>query len=269
MHVLVFHADGYRAIGGVGALLSTCHRRVFPRLHLCRADRRNNVPQSLLLHQLSRVSAGLVARQSVLFAGCAVRMGNAPAAGAALDYWCPAVSDGPGLRVCRAGQAQRRLAAAGRTDENVAPRQKSPARSGASLCTTTGWRTCSRGLGRVTICSSSFFCSTATPRPIAYGFVLLFHAATALFFPAIGMFPYVMIVSSLIFFSGEFHQKLLSWLPVRNVALTAQQYQFRFNSVVTGLVTVYVAVQLLVPMRFALYPGSCSGPSKATAFRGA
>ena len=100
-----------------------------------------------------------------------------------------------------------------------------------------------------------FFLLNRHTRPIAYGFVLLFHAATALFFPAIGMFPYVMIVSSLIFFSGDFHQKLLSFLPVRNVALIAQPYQFRFNSVITGLVTVYVSVQLLVPMRFALYPG--------------
>lgn len=100
-----------------------------------------------------------------------------------------------------------------------------------------------------------FFLLNRRTRPTAYGFVLLFHAATALFFPAIGMFPYVMIASSLIFFSGEFHQKLLSFLPVRKMALPVASYQFRYKTVAAGLVAVYVCVQLLVPMRFLLYPG--------------
>ncbi len=38
--------------------------------------------------------------------------------------------------------------------------------------------------------------------------VVVFHSLTALLFP-IGMFPYIMIVTALIFFSGEFHQKSL------------------------------------------------------------
>ena len=100
-----------------------------------------------------------------------------------------------------------------------------------------------------------FFLLNRPTRPVAYGFVLLFHAATALFFPAIGMFPYVMIVSSLIFFSGEFHQKLLSLLPVGSATLPDVPYRFRYANVVAGLMVVYVVVQLLVPMRFALYPG--------------
>ncbi len=100
-----------------------------------------------------------------------------------------------------------------------------------------------------------FFLLNRRTRPVAYGFVLLFHAATALFFPAIGMFPYVMIASSLIFFSGKFHQKLLSFLPFRRMALPNESYQFWYRNVVAGLVAVYVCVQLLVPMRFLLYPG--------------
>ena len=45
-----------------------------------------------------------------------------------------------------------------------------------------------------------FFLMYPRTRPVAYLFVLGFHLATVLFFPGIGMFPYVMIVSSLIFF---------------------------------------------------------------------
>ena len=100
-----------------------------------------------------------------------------------------------------------------------------------------------------------FFLLNRKTRPIAYGFVLLFHAATALFFPAIGMFPYVMIVSSLIFFSGKFHQKLLSFLPVSRITAFDGPYQFRYKHVAAGLVAVYCCLQLLVPARFLLYPG--------------
>jgi len=51
-------------------------------------------------------------------------------------------------------------------------------------------------------------------RPFAYCFVVIFHIATAIFFPGIGMFPYVMMTSSLIFFSGDFHKILLSKLSI-------------------------------------------------------
>ena len=42
----------------------------------------------------------------------------------------------------------------------------------------------------------------------AFILVIIFHFLTAILFP-IGMFPYIMIVSCLIFFSEEFHEKIL------------------------------------------------------------
>ena len=42
----------------------------------------------------------------------------------------------------------------------------------------------------------------------AFILVIVFHFLTAILFP-IGMFPYIMIVSCLIFFSEEFHEKIL------------------------------------------------------------
>jgi hypothetical protein len=55
-----------------------------------------------------------------------------------------------------------------------------------------------------------FFLSWRKSRLVAYATVVVFHALTAVLFQ-IGMFPYIMIVSTLIFFSENFHKKLLSW----------------------------------------------------------
>jgi hypothetical protein len=56
-----------------------------------------------------------------------------------------------------------------------------------------------------------FFLLNRKTRVGAYIMVILFHFATALLFP-IGMFPYLMIVTGLIFFSPEFHQKIIQQL---------------------------------------------------------
>ncbi len=100
-----------------------------------------------------------------------------------------------------------------------------------------------------------FFLLNRRARPVAYLFVLIFHGATALFFPAIGMFPYVMILSSLIFFSGEFHTKLLSFLRAGKHYMTQQVYEFKYKKGVYFFAALYVAFQLLFPLRFLLYPG--------------
>ncbi len=100
-----------------------------------------------------------------------------------------------------------------------------------------------------------FFLLNHKTRPVAYLFVLIFHGATALFFPAIGMFPYVMILSSLIFFSGEFHTRLLSFLRFGKNYLTEKAYEFKYQKAVVYFAALYLAFQLLFPLRFVLYPG--------------
>lgn len=91
-----------------------------------------------------------------------------------------------------------------------------------------------------------------------YGFlaVLAFHICTAIFFPAIGMFPYVMMLSSLIFFSSSFHDKLLGIQRRANFPINPSKLlpaiQVKFLSVV---LTVYFFIQIVVPLRFLLYPG--------------
>lgn len=95
-----------------------------------------------------------------------------------------------------------------------------------------------------------FFMLNRRTRPVAYLFVIGFHVATAVFFPGIGMFPYVMITCSLVFFSGEFHERLL---PFYNKS--AGSYSFRYPSLMKAVVCVYVFIQLIVPLRFLVYPG--------------
>ena len=47
-------------------------------------------------------------------------------------------------------------------------------------------------------------------RILAFIFVIIFHVLTKIFFPPIGMFPFIMIVSALIFFTPKFHNKIIS-----------------------------------------------------------
>lgn len=88
-----------------------------------------------------------------------------------------------------------------------------------------------------------FFLMNKKTRLAAYFFVIIFHMATAIFFPGIGMFPFVMIACTLIFFPGK--EKVN--------AITAQP--FKQNRLVPYAIILYAAIQILVPLRFLMYPG--------------
>jgi hypothetical protein len=87
-----------------------------------------------------------------------------------------------------------------------------------------------------------FFLLNRKTRPVAYAFVVIFHAATALFFPAIGMFPYVMIACTLIFFTGK--KGSADKKPITT-----------YSHILTPAIVVYAIIQLLLPIRFLFYPG--------------
>lgn len=105
-----------------------------------------------------------------------------------------------------------------------------------------------------------FFLLFRKTRGIAYIFVIIFHLATALLFQ-IGMFPYIMIVMTLIFFSEEFHDKSLSRLKVIFKSDKQQDQSFSYSiSVVKRrilllVLSLYFLLQVLIPFRFLLYPG--------------
>lgn len=96
-------------------------------------------------------------------------------------------------------------------------------------------------------------------RPFAYVSVVVFHLATSLLFP-IGMFPYIMIVTALIFFPARFHQKMItrisSWLKLPQFYLNPQErYHFPaiFQPALYALFTLFFAFQIIFPFRYLLY----------------
>ncbi|WP_420574147.1 HTTM domain-containing protein [Kordia sp.] len=100
-------------------------------------------------------------------------------------------------------------------------------------------------------------------RLIAFALVVFFHVFTRVLFP-IGMFPFVMIVGTLIFFDAGFHQKILAFIKrIINSLLkintdtlqSIKTYQISYKSVVIPLIITFFAIQLLFPFRYLLYPG--------------
>lgn len=92
---------------------------------------------------------------------------------------------------------------------------------------------------------------------IAYFFVVIFHLFTALFFN-IGMFPFIMITITIIFFKEEFHLKLLKHLKtlVRYSPVYQLNYSdINFNRFFKFLFGFFIVVQILLPFRYLLYSG--------------
>nr|WP_295924608.1 HTTM domain-containing protein [uncultured Dyadobacter sp.] len=96
-------------------------------------------------------------------------------------------------------------------------------------------------------------------RPFAYVSVVVFHLATSLLFP-IGMFPYIMIVTALIFFPARFHQKIIirisSWLHLPHSYLNPQgRYHFPtfFQPALYAVFALFFAFQITFPFRYLLY----------------
>ena len=99
-----------------------------------------------------------------------------------------------------------------------------------------------------------FFLSGNKTRNIAYFFVIVFHILTWLLFP-IGVFPWVMILSTLIFFPSGFHDR---WLNALKKAFQwtdkTSASSIRTSRIVTGFISFFVVVQLFLPFRYLLYP---------------
>ncbi len=111
-----------------------------------------------------------------------------------------------------------------------------------------------------------FFLLYYRTRLFAYAAVVVFHLTTALLFP-IGMFPYIMVLSTLIFFPPDFHQNLIStitsWIGsgqisdpsksvVENKTLAFNRNTSRILGLILGL---HFMIQILLPLRSLAYPG--------------
>jgi hypothetical protein len=98
-------------------------------------------------------------------------------------------------------------------------------------------------------------------RVFAYCTVIVFHVLTAILFP-IGMFPYIMIATALIFFSAEFHLAIIDRIgrllkvskeflhPAREV-----QYSYGARKIFAACIGLLLLIQVITPFRYTLYPG--------------
>ena len=98
-------------------------------------------------------------------------------------------------------------------------------------------------------------------RWFAFALVVFFHVFTGILFP-IGMFPYVMIVSSLIFFEAGFHHKIILFLKhilnyffkLKQKIVVKEIYNFKHQKITIIVLSLFFIVQLFLPFRYALYP---------------
>ena len=95
----------------------------------------------------------------------------------------------------------------------------------------------------------------------AFLMVIIFHVLTRVLFP-IGMFPYIMIVSALIFFSPAVHHRILNFISglfgaTKKVFDNAHTYQFEgiHRQLGLAIVGLFFVVQLIFPWRYLVYPG--------------
>ena len=99
-------------------------------------------------------------------------------------------------------------------------------------------------------------------RLLAFALVVIFHVLTRILFP-IGMFPYIMIASALIFFDANLHnailQKISGWFSIsKSFFDNAGVYSFSKSWIKKStlmLVSIFFLMQLLIPFRYMLYPG--------------
>ena len=94
----------------------------------------------------------------------------------------------------------------------------------------------------------------ATRAP-AYALVLVFHVLTAQLFK-IGMFPWIMIVNATIFWSPDWPRRLLARVLGRPRALPEGVAGAPLVPKTGTVAAMYVAAQILLPLRHELYPGN-------------
>ncbi len=94
-------------------------------------------------------------------------------------------------------------------------------------------------------------------RVYAFGLVIVFHVLTRIIFP-IGMFPHIMILSTLIFFDAKVHRKIIGVFrqkPRDKSQETINVKSYKGGRFVPLVLGVFFILQILIPFRYLLYSG--------------
>jgi hypothetical protein len=109
--------------------------------------------------------------------------------------------------------------------------------------------------------SIPFLLMISRTRNFAYLFVIVFHIMTWLLFQ-IGMFPFIMIGATLIFFSVDFHLNIIQQFSSlfnkkpRTETIYELSYSINKKNIAATLLGFYFILQIIIPFRFSLYPGT-------------
>ena len=113
-------------------------------------------------------------------------------------------------------------------------------------------------------CLIPFFLLIKRSRWIAFSLVVFFHILTKILFPAIGMFPYIMIISCIVFFDHKLHDNLiLKFSRLINRLKHFTKYEPNLNKtenqkqspIALFIILTCLILQFLLPLRYKLYPG--------------
>ena len=103
-------------------------------------------------------------------------------------------------------------------------------------------------------------------RIVAFLLVICFHVLTKILFP-IGMFPYIMIFSAIIFFSPKIHKKIVDFLIkkmtyylnmsrfINNKIKYIDSFNYKYSKHILLVLVIFFLFQLIIPFRYMLYPG--------------
>ena len=102
-----------------------------------------------------------------------------------------------------------------------------------------------------------FFLFSKKYRNVAFLFVVIFHLMTAVFFPSIGMFPYIMITSTIIFLNQKVHLNIIKYLKKIFFVKTNNKILSTYNTknISVYILSVLLLIQILFPFRCLLYSG--------------
>ena len=113
-------------------------------------------------------------------------------------------------------------------------------------------------------CLIPFLLYIKRTRWFAFLLVVIFHVLTKVLFPAIGMFPYIMIVSCFIFFNYSYHDQIILFLRrlvnktrlYKNLKKRVEKPKILNHSRNSMyLIAGFLLLQILIPLRYKLYPG--------------
>jgi hypothetical protein len=112
--------------------------------------------------------------------------------------------------------------------------------------------------------SIPFLLMIAKTRLLAFILVIFFHVFTLILFP-IGMFPHIMIFSSMIFFSSSFHKKMINFvrefISVLGLSIKSKKIKiledlkYKKDKLTISVVMFFFLIQTIIPFRYQLYPG--------------